>query len=114
MSKEFWQQSFPRIISVLLGIGFFIFILLDIFVRNKEFSNYHYWFLISAVALILAPMARRLRIFDFLDFNSKLDEFKQSIEMQFTDIKQQIFNSFNQKSISFSLWRSCHVSVPPT
>lgn len=96
MSKEFWQQSFPRIISVLLGISFFIFILLDIFVRNREFSNYHYWFLISAVALILATMASRLRIFNFVDFNSRLDELKQFTERQFTDIKQQIFNSFNQ------------------
>lgn len=92
MAKEFWQQVFPRIIAVLMGIGLFIFILLDIFLRNKEFANYHYWFLISAVALILATIAGRLKIFNFIDFNSKFNEFKQFTERQFTDIKQQILN----------------------
>ena len=97
MSKDFWQQSFPRIGAIFLAFGFLFFTLFDLFVRDKEISSFHFWILIAACSLILATIASRLKILNFVDFDSKFKKLEKVTEKEFANIRQQLSASIKQQ-----------------
>lgn len=97
MPKDFWQQSFPRIGAVFLAFGFLFFTLFDLFVRDKEISSFHFWILIAACSLILATIASRLKILNFVDFDSKFKKLEKTTKQELANIRQQVSASIKQQ-----------------
>ena len=91
--KPFWEQTFPRIIAIVVAIGTFAYLLYDLLGRASELSTLHVWLLVIILALILASMASRLKVLNFIDFNSRLNDLKQEqqeTKSQLIELKNQI------------------------
>lgn len=91
--KPFWKQTFPRIIAIVVAIGTFAYLLYDLLGRASELSTLHVWLLVIILALILAPMASRLKVLNLIDFSSKLNDLKreqQETKSQLSELRNQI------------------------
>ena len=58
--------------------------------QGTDLSYLHVLIFLLVVALILAPLAGRLKILNLIDFNSKLESFKEETKKDLTDIKNII------------------------
>jgi len=93
MSKDFWISVIPRVAAVIIALALLCFVLLDLFVRSQQMSSPHFWLLVLAGLLVLTTIASRLKIFNFIDFNS----YKHSTDKELADIKQQLSASVQQQ-----------------
>lgn len=87
--KTFFEQWLPR----LLALGVFAYLVYSLFLRQDEFTWLHIVALAIMLALILAPMASRLKVLNLIDFNSKLNDLKheqQETKNQLNEIRNQI------------------------
>jgi hypothetical protein len=70
-----------------LAIAYLIFVLA---VKGDAFSYLHFGVLLLIVVLIIIPVADKLKIFNFIDFSSKLDTFRSETKKELSDIRSQI------------------------
>ena len=88
--KVFLEQWLPRLVAV----GILGYLAYSLFFRQDEFSGLYIIALLIVTALILAPMARRLRVPNLIDFKSKLD----GLEEEQRETKAQLNQLTNQIS----------------
>ena len=89
--KLFLEQWLPRLIA----IGILIYLTYSLFFKQHQFSSLHIYALLITAALILAPMASRLRVFNLIDFNYRLDglqQEQQETKSQLNEINTKISN----------------------
>ncbi len=90
-NRTFWEQLFPRILA--LGIvGYLIYYL---GIKGDALNIFHIVMLVIMLALVLAPMARKLKIFNIVDFDSKfnaLQEEQQETKAQIGEMANKISN----------------------
>jgi len=87
--KSFFEQWLPRLIA----LGVFAYLIYSLLFRQDEFSWLHIAALAIVIALILAPMASRLRVLNFIDFSSKLNDVmqeQQETKSQLSEIRNQM------------------------
>jgi len=97
MSRNRWEQMFPRIIGVFLAIGIFSFVLFDVIARDSQMTLLHFWLLIAACILVLATIASRLRAFNVVDFDSRLQALQETTARELANIRQQLSATFEQR-----------------
>jgi hypothetical protein len=93
--KLFLELWLPRLIALAI-LGYLAY---SLFFRQDQFSWLHITALLIATALILAPMASRLKISNLIDFNSKLD----GLEREQQETKNQLNELRNQISTAISM-----------
>ena len=71
--KVFFEQWLPR----LIGISIIAYLIYSLLFKQDSFSWLHIFALAIVIALILAPMAGRLKVLNIIDFSSKLNSLKQ-------------------------------------
>lgn len=87
--KSFFEQWLPRLIA----LAIFAYVIYSLVFKGDEFSGLHVGALAIVLALILAPMASRLKVFNFIEFSSKLDALKreqQETRSQLNELRNQI------------------------
>ena len=87
--KAFFEQWLPRLIA----LGVFAYLIYSLLFRQDEFSWLHIAALAIVIALILAPMASRLKVLNLIDFNSKLNDVmqeQQETKREMNELKNQI------------------------
>ena len=87
--KSFLEQWLPRLIA----LGVFAYLIYSLLFRQDEFSWLHIAALAIVIALILAPMASRLKVLNLIDFNSKLNDVmreQQEAKREVNELKNQI------------------------
>lgn len=87
--KSFFEQWLPRLIA----LGIFAYVIYSLIFRGNTFSGLHIGALAIILALILAPMASRLKVLNFIEFNSKLNDLKreqQETKSQLSELRSQI------------------------
>ena len=93
--KAFFEQWLPRLIA----LSVFAYLIYSLFFKEATFSGLHIGALFVVLVLILAPMASRLKLLNFIDFSSKLNDVMQ--EQQET--KSQLSELRNQMSTFVSM-----------
>ncbi len=93
--KAFFEQWLPRLIA----LSVFAYLIYSLFFKEDTFSGLHIGALFVVLVLILAPMASRLKLLNFIDFSSKLNDVMQ--EQQET--KSQLSELRNQMSTFVSM-----------
>lgn len=88
--RTFWEQTFPRIAAIVIAILAFAYLLYDLLVRGNELSGLHLGILLIVLALVLATIASRLKIVNFLDFNSKLESLREETTHELRGLRNQI------------------------
>ncbi len=90
--KSFFEQWLPRLIA----LSIFAYLIYSLIFRGDTFSGLHIGALAIILALILAPMASRLKVLkvlNFIEFSSKLDDLKreqQETKSQLSELRNQI------------------------
>lgn len=93
--KQFFEQWLPRLIA----LSVFAYLIYSLVFRQDEFSWLHITLLLIVIALILAPMASRLKVLNLIDFTSKLN----SLEREQQETKSQLIELSNQISSVVSM-----------
>jgi len=88
--KPFLEQWLPRLIA----LSVFAYLIYSLIFREDTFSGLHIGALVIILALLLAPMASRLKLLNLIDFSSKLNGIMQ--EQQ--DTKRELNELRNQVS----------------
>ena len=87
--KTFLEQWLPRLIA----LSIFAYLIYSLIFRGDAFSALHIGALAIILALILAPMASRLKVFNVIEFSSKLNDLKreqQKTKSQLSELRNQI------------------------
>jgi len=87
--KSFFEQWLPRLIA----LSIFAYVIYSLTFRGDTFSGLHIGALAIILALILAPMASRLKVLNFIEFSSKLNDLKreqQETKSQLSELRNQI------------------------
>ena len=87
--KTFFEQWLPRLIAVII----FAYLVYSLFFAADALSVLHILVLALIVVLILAPMANRLKLFNFIDFSSKLNNARQeqqSTKRELSELRNQM------------------------
>ena len=87
--KTFLEQWLPRLIAV----SIFAYLIYSLIFRGDAFSALHIYALVMVLALILVPMAGRLKVFNVIEFSSKLNALKreqQETRSQLNELRNQI------------------------
>lgn len=87
--KSFFEQWLPRLIA----LSVFAYLIYSLIFREDTFSGLHLGALAIILALILAPMASRLKLLNFIDFSSKLNDLRQEqqdTKREFNELRNQI------------------------
>lgn len=87
--KSFFEQWLPRLIAVIV----LAYLVYSLCFRGDALSNLHIIALAIIVVLVLAPMANRLKLFNFIDFSSKLNNVaqeQQKTKRELNELRNQI------------------------
>ncbi len=87
--RFFWEQIFSRIIAV----GILAYLIYSLVFIGQVLTGLHVWMALIALVLVLVPMASRLKIFNFLDFTSKIDNIQkeqQETKNALVELRSQI------------------------
>ena len=87
--KSFFEQWLPRLIA----LSIFAYVIYSLIFRGDSFSGLHIGALVIILALILAPMANRLKVLNVIEFSSKLNDLKreqQETKSQLSELRNQI------------------------
>lgn len=87
--KSFFEQWLPRLIA----LAIFAYVIYSLVFKGDKLSGLHVGALAIILALILAPMASRLKVLNFIEFSSKLDALKrdqQETRSQLNELRNQI------------------------
>jgi len=87
--RLFFEQWLPRLIA----LSVLAYLTYSLLFRQDEFTWLHIVALAIILALILAPMASRLKVLNLIDFNSKLNNLRQEqqeTKSQLSEIRNQI------------------------
>lgn len=96
--KLFFEQWLPRLIA----LSIFAYLIYSLIFRGDAFSALHIGALAIILVLILGPVASRLKVFNLIDFNSKLDGLRQ--EQQETKAHlNQLTNQISTVSTALSI-----------
>ena len=90
MDKHTWESSIARILTIVVAVIVFAYLPYDVLVRKTEPTSLHLWLLLIVVALLLANMASRLKIFNFLDFSTKMNELREDTDKKLHAFSQEI------------------------
>jgi len=88
--RPFWEEVLPRF----LAIGIFVYLVYSLLIRGRELDAANLVLVLIMAALTLAPMARRLKLFNVIDFSSKLN----GIEKEQKEAKTELGELRNQIS----------------
>jgi len=88
--KAFWRDDLPRLVAIVIAVATFAYLLYDLIIRGNDLSMLHLWILLVVLALVLGSIASRLRIFNFLDFNSKVDSLRKETKRELGEIRNQV------------------------
>ena len=94
--RTFWEQLFPRI----LATGIAVYLVYYLGIRGDALSSLHIWMLVIMLALVLAPMARRLDILNLVHFDSRLG----NLQKEQQETKAQLSELSNQISSVIDVW----------
>jgi hypothetical protein len=87
--KSFFEQWLPRLIA----LSIFAYVIYSLIFRGDKSSGLHVGAFAIVLALILAPMASRLKVLNIIEFSSKLDDLKkeqQETRSQLNELRNQI------------------------
>lgn len=87
--KSFFEQWLPRLIA----LSIFAYVIYSLIFKGDKFSGLHVGALAIILVLILAPMASRLKVLNFIEFSSKLNDLKreqQETRSQLSELRNQI------------------------
>jgi hypothetical protein len=87
--KSFFEQWLPRLIA----LAIFAYVIYSLVFKGDKFSGLHVGALAIILVLILAPMASRLKVFNVIEFSSKLNDLKreqQETRSQLNELRNQI------------------------
>lgn len=87
--KSFFEQWLPRLIA----LSVFAYLIYSLILREDTFSGLHIGALVIILALILAPMASRLKLLNLIDFSSKLNglmQEQQGMKRELNEFRNQI------------------------
>lgn len=87
--KTFLEQWLPRLIA----LSIFAYLIWSLFFKQDTLSGLHITALAIIAVLILAPMSSRLRLFNFIDFSSKLNgvmQEQQETKRELNELRNQI------------------------
>lgn len=87
--KTFLEQWLPRLIA----LSIFAYLIYSLVFRGDAFSLLHVGALVIVLALILVPMASRLKVFNVIEFSSKLNDLKKVQEKtnnQLSELRSQM------------------------
>lgn len=88
-NRTFWGTIFPRLVAA----GMFAWLIYTLVFEDKELNSGYVVLWIIVGVLVLAPMARRLKIFNVFDFSSrigKLTEEQKATRREIVDLRNQV------------------------
>lgn len=88
-NRTFWGTIFPRLVAT----GMFAWLIYTLVFEDKELNSGYVVLWIIVGVLVLAPMARRLKIFNVFDFSSrigKLTEEQKATRREVVDLRNQV------------------------
>jgi len=88
--KAFWKDDLPRIVAIVIAVATFVYLLYDLTIRGNDLSMLHLWILLIILALVLGSIASRLKIFNFIDFNSKVDSLRRETKRELAEIRTKV------------------------
>jgi hypothetical protein len=88
--KTFWRNDFPRLVAIVIAIATFAYLMYDLTIKGNDLSMLHLWILLVVLALVLGSIASRLKIFNFIDFNSKVDSLRRETKRELAEIRTKV------------------------
>ena len=87
--KSFVEQWLPRLIA----LSVFAYLIYSLIFKEDAFSILHIWALVIMLVFVLAPMVSWLKLFNFIEFSSKLNDInreQQETKREMNELKNQI------------------------
>ena len=88
--KAFWKDDPPRVVAIVIAVATFVYLLYDLTIRGNDFTLLHLWILLVVLALVLGSIASRLKIFNFIDFNSRVDSLRKETKRELAEIHSKV------------------------
>jgi len=88
--KTFWRNDFPRLVAIVIAVATFAYLVYDLTIKGNDLSMLHLWILLVVLALVLGSIASRLKIFNFIDFNSKVDSLRRETKRELAEIRTKV------------------------
>jgi hypothetical protein len=88
--RSFWRDDLPRIIAIAIAVATFAYLVCDLTIMGNDLSMLHLWILLVVLALVLGSIASRLKIFNFIDFNSKVDSLRRETKCELAEIRTKV------------------------
>lgn len=78
------------VIPYLIAILAFAYLVYTLGLKGVALDYMHFWVFLLVVFLVLAPLAERLKLFNVIDFNSKIEALRQETTRELSEIRNQI------------------------
>ena len=88
--KTFWRNDLPRLVAIVIAAVTFAYLVYDLTIKGNDLNMLHLWILLVVLALVLGSIASRLKIFNFIDFNSKFDSLRAETKRELAEIRNQV------------------------
>lgn len=86
MKYSFWGQ----VIALLVAASAFAYLVYALAWQGEDFRYLHVVTFLLIVALVLAPLAGRLKIWNLIDFQTKMESLREETKKELGDIRNQI------------------------
>ncbi|MBM4447211.1 MAG: hypothetical protein FJ023_07680 [Chloroflexi bacterium] len=86
LKPSLWNQIIPYCVAT-IAIAYLIYVLA---VQGNPIQYIHFWIFVLVVALVLAPLAGKLKIWNLIDFNSKFESLREENRRELDQIRNQI------------------------
>jgi hypothetical protein len=63
--------------------------------KGVNLGNIHFWVFLLVVFMVLASLAERLKLFNVIDFNSKMEALKKETKRELSEIRNQLSSNIN-------------------
>lgn len=86
MQSSLWDKMIPRFVAV----GGFAYLVYDLVWQKANLNYLHILVFLLIVVLVLVPFARRLKIPNVIEFESKLESLREETRTELVNIRNQI------------------------